>query len=250
MAKQSGLGSNLFLGAIDLSGDVGAVSSISSPRGILDITGISKSAPERLLGLRDGALAFDGFWNADASAIVDTLNNMPTTDVLSTIIIPASSSFAVGDVGAAINGKQITTDVARGQDGSLAISSNIQANGSALEWGQLLTAGKASVATGTVNQTSIDYGSTSTLFGWAAYLHVFSMASGTMGVKIEDSADNSAWLDLAGGAFTSVTGATSERIVGGVTATVRRYIRLTTTGTHGTASMAVLFVRYETSQAI
>lgn len=249
MAKQSALGANLFLGVYDLSGDVGAIQSISSPRGVFGVTGINASAEERILGRRDGNLAFSGFWNTTSGQIFDALSAMPSTDVLATVAIPASGAFAVGDVGCAINGKQINFDPTFGEDGSLAVTTEIKANGSALEWGRLLTAGKATIGTGTVNQTGIDHGAQTTT-GWAAYLHVISLASGTMGVKLADSTDDNTYNDLTGGAFTSVTGATSQRIAGSVSATVERYVRLTTTGTHGAAVMAVLFVRYLSSQAV
>lgn len=249
MAKQSALGANLYLGAYDLSGDVGAVTNISSPRGVFDMTAINASAMERVLGRRSGMLGFSGFWNAAASQIVPVLNAMPTTDVISTVTIPATGTFAIGDAGCSVNGKQIGFDQQHGEDGSLGVTTEIQSNGYALEWGRLLTAGKASIATGTVNQTGIDE-SASSSFGGAAYLHVFSMASGTMGVKLQDSSDNNTYNDISGGGFTNVTGATSERIQLGLTASVNRYVRLVTTGTHGTASMAVLWVRYLTSQAI
>lgn len=247
--KQSGIGANLYLGVYDLSGDVGAITSISSPRGVFDMTAINSSAMERVLGRRDGNLGFSGFWNTTSGQIFDALSTLPTTDVLATVAIPAGSSFAVGDVGCAINGKQLSFDPAFGDDGSLAVTTQIQANGSALEWGRLLTAGKASIGTGTVNQTGYDHGA-QTALGWAAYLHVFSVASGTVGIKLQDSSDNVTYNDLTGGAFTSATGATSQRIAGSTTATVERYTRLVTTGVHGTAVMAVLFVRYLTSQAV
>lgn len=249
MTKQSALGANLYLGVYDLSGDVGAVTSISSPRGVFDVTAINVKAMERILGRRDGQMAFSGFWNTGSGQVFDALSAMPTTDVLSTIVIPTGSSLAIGDPGCAINAKMIGFDQQFGQDGSLAVSTEAQANGSALEWGRLLTTGKASVATGTVNQTGID-DAASTSFGWAAYLHVFAMASGTMGVKLQESDDDGTYTDLSGGGFTSVTGATSQRIAGSVSATVKRYVRLATSGTHGTATMAVLFVRYQTSQAV
>lgn len=249
MSKQTALGSNLYMGVYDLSGDVGAVTNISSPRGVFDVTGLDKTAMERILGRRDGNLAFSGFWNTATGQVFDALSAMPTTDVLTTVVIPASTALAIGDVGCAINGKQITFDQQEGDDGSLAISTAVQSNGSALEWGRLLTAGKATIATGTVNQTGID-GSASSSYGWSAYLHVFSIVSGTMGVKLQESDDDNTYTDLTGGGFTNVTAATSQRITGAVAATVKRYVRLTTTGVHGNAVMSVLFVRYLTSQAV
>ena len=251
MAKQTGLGANLFLGSYDLSGDVGAVDTIAAPRGSLDITGINKAAAERILTHRNGMLGFTGFWNATASQIVDALNNMPTTDLLATVAIPATfGAFAVGDVAASVNGKQIGLDSSSGQDGSLGVSTQVAANGYPLEWGQLLTVGLETFATGTVSGTSIDFGDTSTLFGAAAYLHVISHGSGTATFTIQDSADNSSFAAVTGMAFTNVTAATSERIQGTTSATVRRYVRVQKTGV-STATVAVInFVRYLTSQAI
>ena len=249
MAKQSGIGANLYVGAYDVSGDVGAIQTISSPRGSLAMTGIDKPAEERILTLRDGNLGFTGFWNTATGQLFDALSAMPTTDVLCSVVIPTDGALAIGSVGCGLNGKQITFDQEHGDDGSLGVTTEVHANGSALEWGRLLTAGKASVATGTVNQTGIDDGASSS-FGWAAYLHVMAMASGTMTAKLQESDDDISYSDLSGGGFTNVTGPTSQRIVGGTTAAVKQYIRLATGGTHGTATMAVLFVRYLTSQAI
>src|SRR5688572_18369962 len=110
MTKQSALGANLYLGVYDLSGDVGAVTQIGSPRGTFDVTAINASAMERILGRRDGSLGFSGFWNTASSQIFDALSAMPTTDVLASVVIPAGSSFAVGDAGCAINGKQLSFD--------------------------------------------------------------------------------------------------------------------------------------------
>lgn len=251
MAKQSGLGANLYLGVYDLSGDVGAVDNISAPRGSLEITGINKAAAERILTLRDGMIGFSGFWNATASQITDVLNNMPTTDVLATVTFPTTfGSYAVGDPAASINAKQIGMDIARGQDGSLGLSSELRANSTGLEWGQLLTTGLQSFGTGTVNGTSIDFGDTETLFGAAAYLHVTSHGSGTATFTLQDSANDTDFAAITGMAFTAVTAATSERIQSAVTATVRRYVRVQKTGGSTATVTAINFARYLTSQAI
>lgn len=248
MAKQSAIGANLYLGVYDLSGDVGAVTGISSPRQTLEVTSLNKSAPERLLGKRDGAIGFSSFWNTGTGQMFDALSSLPSTDLLATVTIPTATSFAVGDVGCAMNGKQTTLDPTRGADGSLVTTTQLVSTGSGLEWGRLLTAGKATVATGTVNQDGID-DDASTDFGGAAYLHVFSIASGTMGVKLQESDDDSTYTDVTGGAFTNVTAATSQRIVLAHDATIKQYVRLATTGTHGDAVLAVLFVRYASDQA-
>lgn len=250
MAKQSGLGANLYLGAVDLSGDVGSVSSIASPRGVQVVTGLNKTAEERILTLRDGALAFAGFWNAAVGAVVPTLNALPRTDVLATVAIPSvAGSFAVGDPAASLLGKQIDLTTTRGADGSLVLNSQILGNGEALEWGQLLTTGMQTFATGTVNGTSIDFGDTDTDFGASAYLHVFSVGSGTSTFTVADSANDTDFTAVTGMAFTAATGATSERIETAVDATIRRYVRIQKTGVSTSTVAVVVFVRHLTSQA-
>jgi hypothetical protein len=79
------------------------------------------------------------------------------------------------------------------------------------------------------------------------YLHLTAFTGTSVVVKIEDSADNATFADLAGAAFTSATGATFERIATGASATVRRYLRVITTGTFTSASFVVNAVRNETA---
>lgn len=250
MAKQSALGANLYLAQYDLSGDIGMVNVLRGGRASLRVTAIDKAAEERILGLRSGEMGLTGFWNASASQVVDALNNMPTTDVIASAAVPTTTgSYAVGDPVASLIGKQVDFNQQRGQDGSLGVTTQILSNGYPLEWGQLLTTGKQSFASGTQNGTSVDYGAVSTAFGLAGYLHVFSLSSGTPTVTIQDSADNSSFSAVTGGAFTAITGATSERIQTSLTGTVRRYVRIQVTGTYSTLVCAVGFVRYLESQA-
>ena len=54
MAKQTGLGHRLLVGGIDISGDVTVLDEITGSMEELECTGISKSARERLGGVRDG----------------------------------------------------------------------------------------------------------------------------------------------------------------------------------------------------
>ena len=81
MAKSSGLGSGLIVGTANISGDVGELSTISTSRAMLDVTGIDKSAFERVLGRKDGAITFSSFWNTAAGQAHLTLSALPTTAV-------------------------------------------------------------------------------------------------------------------------------------------------------------------------
>lgn len=239
MAKTSGLGSLLIVGGADVSGDIGDIGAIQVSRNYLDVSAINQSAMDRVPGLKDGDLTFNSYWNTAAGAAHATLSALPRTDQ----IVSYVHSSVVGGAVASMVGKEIGYAPTRGQDGSLVAAITAHANGYGLEWGELLTTGEQTFASGTVNGTSVDYGSTSSLFGAAAYLHVLSLGSGTPTVTIADSANDSSFTAVTAMAFTpTVVGA--SRLQGATNATVRRYVRVQVTGTYTALVAVVNFVRY------
>jgi hypothetical protein len=88
----------------------------------------------------------------------------------------------------------------------------------------------------------------STSFGLAAYLHVFSIGSGTATFTIQDSANRIAWANVTGGGFTNVTAAGVQRIQTATNGTVRRYVRVNVTGSFTNVVAVVHFVRYLNQQ--
>jgi hypothetical protein len=69
MTKKSGLAQNFYLGGYNLSGDTGAGNEIGGGlAGTQDVTGIDKSAYERVGLLRDGRLSWTSFFNPAAAA--------------------------------------------------------------------------------------------------------------------------------------------------------------------------------------
>lgn len=244
MAKQSGIGSRLWVGIVDLSGDVGAINSAQIARGVISVPSIADAAEARILALRDGDLSFTSYWNTDSGQAHPTLSALPRTDVQ---LLLAAGTPAVGGPAASMVAKQIGYAPARGQDGSLVATINAVANGYGLEWGELLTAGAVTYASGSVNGTSVDGGASSS-FGAAAYLHVLSLGSGTPTVTIADSADNSSFSAVTGMTF-SPTGAEVGRVQGAVNATVRRYVRVQVSGTYTDLVAVVNLVRYSESPA-
>lgn len=240
MAKQSGLGSAFFAGVYDISGDVGALNQVETMVGTFDVPSIQDTAMARIVGRRDGAMSFTGFFNPSAGQSHLVLSALPRTDQIMSLGVGST----VGSPAASITAKQTTYTPTFGQDGSLALAVATLANGYGLEWGEMLTTGKQSFATGTVSGTSIDLGAVSSLFGAAAYLHVISVASGTATFAVQDSANDSAFTDVTGLVFTGATGATTQRLQTAAGATIRRYIRVQGTGVHGAAVVFVNFVRY------
>src|SRR3990167_5315800 len=242
MAKASGLGDNLYVGGSDLSGEVGAVQTIRSSVNPLDVTAIDKSAHERIFGLYDGEISFNSFFNDAALAEHAELKLRPTADTL----VSYFRGTVLGNESACLTGKQITYDPTRTADGGLIFNVQALSNGFGLEWGKMLTAGKRTDTVATAPATGVDFTDVSTDFGLAAYLHVFSFTGTSATMRIQDSADNSSFANITGlGAFTAATGSTFERIETDTLArTIRRYLKVNTTGTFSECTFAVVAVRY------
>lgn len=241
MSKQTGLGDHLAIGGYDLSGDIGAVNQIGGGPVALEVTGIDKSAPERLGGLRNGGIQFQAWFNKAAGRAHPVLSALPRTDVIAYY----AKGGTLGNAGAACTSLQVNYDPTRAADGSLTIGVALQSDGYGIEWGEQLT-DWLRTDTAATNGTGFDGGASSS-FGAQFYLQMTAVAGTSCTVKIQDSADNSSWADLSGAAFSAVlAGAVSAQRIA-VTGTVRRYLRAVSSGTFSSASFAVLAVRNATA---
>lgn len=242
MGKQSGLGDRLYVGGYNISGDIGAIDTISSPRGTLDTTAIDKLAMERIYGTKDGGIDFTSFFNADVGAAHAVLSALPTSDVQ----VLYGRGTTLGNPAAAMLAKQVGYDPTRAADGALTCKVSAQANSYGLEWGRQLTAGVRTDTTAT-NGSSIDLGTGSLSFGAQAYLQVLALTGTNVIVKLQHSTDDGvgdAWADISGAAFTSATTAPqTQRLATASNTTIKRYVRAVTTGTFTSASFVVMVVR-------
>lgn len=236
------MGDNLYVDGNNVSGDISSVDTISSPLKTLDVTGIDKSAMERIGSVRDGNIKFTAYFNAAVGKVHSVLKTLPTSDR----IVTYCRGTTLGNPAAMLPAKQINYDGKRGTDGSYMFNVDAEANGYGVEWGNQLTAGMRT-DTAATNGTSVDQTTTSTAFGWQAYLHHNALTGTDYTVKLQDSADNVTFADLASGAFAQITTTTpqAQRLAVGGTAVVRRYIRAVTVTTGGftSATFAVSFVR-------
>lgn len=244
MAKQSGLGDRLWVAGYNLSGDIGAIQRCNGGPTPIEVTGIDKSAHERLGGKRTGGFQFMSYFNdaTGASPGAHTrFATLPTTDVISTY----GRGALIGSPAAACVAKQATYETTRPEDGALTSVTTMESNSYGLEWGYQLTAGDRTDTAGT-NGTSLDLGSASPgAFGLQAYLHVSAFTGTSVTIKIQESSDNGsgdAFADVVGGAFTLVTGVTSERIATAAI-NVERYLRVVTSGTFSSVTFAVMVTR-------
>jgi hypothetical protein len=249
MAKGSGLGDNLFVDGYNLSGDTQEVKSVRGGIATIDVTGIDKSAYERIGGIRDGQINWTSHFNTAAGAEHIALSGQPSTDRY----VMYLRGTTLGNAAACCITKQLNYDLTRGTDGKVTFDLNAQANAYGLEWGYQLTAGLKTDTTAT-NGTGLDRQTTdlsdpggggvatSSVQGWQAYLQVTAFSGTSVTVTVQDSADNATFLPLTGGAFTAATAIGGQRIASASGATVRRYVRIATSGTFTSATFAVVFV--------
>jgi len=83
MAKQSGLGDYIAVDdsggtARDISNDITSYS-VNIPQNLFDVTGIDKSAMERLVGLGDGTVSLNGVFNSASNKSHDVFKTRTGT---------------------------------------------------------------------------------------------------------------------------------------------------------------------------
>lgn len=237
MAKRSGLAELAFIGGYSLGGDMQSYAYNGGPAAI-DVTGIESSAHERIGGLFDGKVSGAMFFNDAVGQAHPVLSLLPTTDADVMIL----HGQTLGNAAMFARAKQMNYDGNRGADGSLTFAVERMINGYAVQCGEALTAGIRTESTAT-NGASVD-GGAQTAFGLAFAVQVTALGSGSPTIKLQDSANDSTWADISG-ATAGVVAANGTYFVRiGATATVRRYVRVITTGTFSGLSFACVFNRY------
>lgn len=121
MAKVSGITTALTIAGNNISNDVKSLN-VDTPYGVQDVTGIDKSAMERLLLRGDLSGTINGVFNTASSMSHATLKT------------PGSKSFVAAYPGATLTTTVITSNyaVSMADDGSLTWSVNIVLTGGAV----------------------------------------------------------------------------------------------------------------------
>lgn len=239
MAKKSALGAAFLIDGVDISGDVQQVT-LRDSSGVLDVTAISASAMERILGLADGEISVVTYFNDATDREHLTLRGKSSgADRIATFLEGAT----IGNMAAGIVAKQVNYDTTRGQDASLTSAIQCLSDGSGLEYCEQLTAGLRTDTTGT-NGASQNNGA-ATALGLSAYLHVTSITGTSVTVTIQESSDDGgsdAYANVSGGAFAAASAAGAQRIVTAVQA-VEQYLRAVSSGTFNPATFSVSVCR-------
>lgn len=244
MPKQAGMGDALFLDQFDISGDVAALDSLSTPIVALDFTDITQFAMARKYGLADGKAEFTTYYDSAVGAAHRVISGSPGSMTRNDRVLTYCRSTTLGGPALTINGKVNVYEPSRAADGSFPIKVAAEANQFGAEWGRQHTAGKRSDVAPT-NGSPVDFGSVGVAFGLQAYLHVFSFTGTSVTVKLQESSDNGpdVYADVVGGAFTAVSAVGTQRIQTSRTLAVERFLRVVTTGTFSQCTFAVNVVR-------
>jgi hypothetical protein len=137
MAKSSGITTTVNVDDSggtprNLSNDITSIN-VSTPRGVQDITGLDKSAIERLLLLADGQVTITGVFNPTATTSAHAVfKTVPSTSVARTVTVLYNTTPA-----ATLAMEILFTDyaVSRSQSGELTFSAPGQlADGTAPSW--------------------------------------------------------------------------------------------------------------------
>lgn len=230
MGKETGLGANFYLDGIDLSGDTGSLSSISKGIEVVLMTGVDKSAKERLAGQLSGAINWNSFFNPTNAH--PTLSTLPRTDRIATYVHKAA---ILGTPVANLVLKQGDYAGKRGDSGEFMLDVQTVSNSLWLDWGYSLTTGKRTDG-GATNGTGVDFAiqGAPANFGVNAYLQAFAFTGTSVTVKLQHSSDNAVgdpYADVAGGAFTLVNVAPqSQFLLTARNLAIKRWLRVVTTG--------------------
>lgn len=248
MAKQSGLGDALYVDGVDLSGDIGSLERISGGNEPLVVTGINKSAIERLGGKLDGGMEFTSFFNDAVGPPAQQHQTLKTLPLVSRHVMYVRGP-TLGAQAACMTAKQVNYDPTRGEDGSLIFKSAMESDARGLTWATLYTNGKRTDGAAT-NGAGVDFGAPGT-FGFRAWVHLFAFTGTSVTFTIQESSDN-------GGGDAYTTAASGLALTGAMTAVgaqefvsngggpfaVERWLRVITTGTFSNAVFVVAVERF------
>jgi hypothetical protein len=230
MAKDSGMGMQVYVDGYDISGDHQSLI-LRSPIAVIETTGVDKSGYERIGGRRDGGIDAVTYFNPDTVAggsAADRAHlvykSLPLTDRMISVTHPSGEAWN-------LIAKQGGYDPTVAADGAITCQVNSQANSYGLEVAKLLTASPTTQGAAG-NVASVDFGAAGT-FGAQFHLQVLAFTGTSATVKIQSSSDDGsgdAFADIVGGGFTAATGRTTQRIETARNQAVERYLRVVTTG--------------------
>jgi len=204
--------------------------------------GVAGGSKTYVTGLKDSTVSLTGLFDDATGAADDVITTALASDADIVFTIAQDGGLVVGRrcvLGQAIETKY---DLSSPVADVVSTSLDLQTDGESI-YGYVLAAADSISSTST--GTSVD-GVASSTNGGIATLHVIANTrNGNITVKVQHSADNVTFADLATFAVVSSTTKTSERLSVASGTTVNRYLRVsyTVAGSTGSATIAAAFGR-------
>jgi hypothetical protein len=232
MAFIHGKSAQVLHGAYNLSSFLNDASA-SADVEVAETTAFGSSAKTYIVGLKDGTVSASGMFDGAANATDDVLSASIGSDTLAPVTIGYDGT-TLGNRVTILKAKTTSYEVSTPVGDVVAVSYSAQADGG-------LDQGVSLAALGSVSATttgSSHDNSASTANGGVAQLHVTANSrSADATIKVQHSADNSTFADLATFTVVATTVTTSERVIVASGTTVNRYLRAVNTLASGTGSI-------------
>jgi hypothetical protein len=239
----------VYANGVDLSAFLNSVG-VSGTADLAETSCFGSTYKSFVAGLLDSKMSLGGYFSSAAAAVDETLSPLLGADVYLTVL---PQGDVIASRGRAMHGVEINYEISAGLDGASTIAMEAASKYGA-EPIVVNTAKAAKTATGNDAAGVVSPTGAATTNGWTAWLQCFAIAgtdSPTCAVKLQDSTDDSSWLDVADGdhfvtlsaANANVPGA--QRIVGAAGSTLRKFTRFlwTITGTNPSFTIACAHVR-------
>lgn len=229
----------IFLEGYGLTTDISNVTDIGNVYDELEVSGYTQDH-NYLPGMADATIVLDGYFD-DASGSTHTALKTITASQskLVTVALGNNALPTLGDPAASMDAQEVNYTVSPPRDGVMMVNATFKNRGNNVEWGELLI---DTSVTADGQTSSVDNGALSSA-GAVAYLHITALSAGdTIVVKVQDSTNNSDWVDLITFALDG-SAVDAERAT--VSGTVNRYVRVDydVTGTDVSFPIAVNFIR-------
>ena len=232
MAFIHGKSSQVLHGAYNLGAFLNDASA-SADVEVSETTSFGSSAKTYLVGLRDGTVSASGMFDGASGAVDEVLSASIGSDTLAPVTIGYNGT-TLGNRVTILKAKTTSYEVSTPVGDVVAVSYSAQADGG-LDQGVSLAA-LASVSATTTGSSHDN--SASSANGGVAQLHVtVNTRDADATIKIQHSADDSTFADLATFTVVATTVVTSERVIVASGTTVNRYLRAVNTLSAGTGSI-------------
>ena len=232
MAFIHGKSAQVLHGAYDLTSFLNEATA-SQEVETAETTVFGNSAKTYIVGLKDGTVSASGMFDGAANAVDEVLAGTVGSDTLAPVTV-GYEGLALGKRVSLLMAKTTSYEVSSPVGDVVSVSYDAQSDGG-IDQGVSLAA-LASVSATTTGSSHDN--SASSANGGVAQLHVTANTwSANTTLKVQHSADNSTWADLATFTVVATTVKTSERVIVTSGTTVNRYLRAVATLSAGTGAI-------------